>query len=96
MRYLVRATVPLRGRTVAVGTPYLSVYDEAMVNWGRNVGRNVFDQNRAYGALGWRLTPGTRVEVGYLQQLLAKPDGVRLERNHTLQAAIFQSSPLGR
>jgi hypothetical protein len=96
MRYLVRATVPLRGRTVAVGTPYLSVYDEAMVNWGRSVGRNVFDQNRAYGALGWRLTPGTRVEVGYLQQLLAKPDGVRLERNHTLQAAIFQSSPLGR
>jgi hypothetical protein len=95
-RYLLRATVPLRGRQLAVGAPYVSAYDEVFVNWGRNVQRNVFDQNRLYGAVGWRLTPGTRLEAGYLQQLIAKGNGVQLERNHSLQVAVFQSSPLRR
>jgi hypothetical protein len=96
LRYLARATVPLRGRTLDRGEPYLSVYDEVMGSWGRNVGRNVLDQNRAYGALGWRATATTRVEAGYLQQLILKPDGVRAERNHTLQLGVFQSAPVVR
>lgn len=96
MRYLVRATVPLQGRTLDRGEAYATVYDEAMINWGRNVGRNVFDQNRAYAALGWRATATSRVEVGYLQQLVAKPDGIRLERNHSLQIALFQTAALRR
>ena len=96
MRYLARATVPLRGRTLDVGEPYASVYDEVFANWGRNVGRNVLDQNRLYGALGWRLGGTTRVEGGYLQQLVLKPDGVRMERNHTLQLAVFQNAPFLR
>lgn len=96
MRYLARATLPLRGRALDPGEPYASVYDELMVSWGRNVGRNVFDQNRAYAALGWRLTGATRVEAGYLQQFVLKADGVRAERNHTLQLGIFQSAPLRR
>jgi hypothetical protein len=95
-RYLARATVPLRGRTLDAGEPYASVYDEVMVSWGRNVGRNVFDQNRAYAALGWRFAGATRVEAGYLQQLLFKADGVQVERNHTLQLGVFQSAPLRR
>lgn len=96
MRYLARATLPLRGRTLELREPYVSVYDEVMVNWGRNVGRNVFDQNRAYGALGWRATVTTRVEAGYMQQLILKGDGVQLERNHTLQLAVFQGAALPR
>lgn len=95
-RYMARATLPLRGRTVDVGEAYASAYDEAFVSWGRNVGRNVFDQNRLAGVLGWRATAGTRVEAGYLQQLVFKPDGVRMERNHTLLFTVSQSSPLLR
>ena len=96
-RYMLRVTVPLRGGdATAPGTPYVSAYNEVFVNWGRNVGRNVFDQNRLYGAVGVRVTRATRLEVGYLQQLVAKADGVRLERNHSLQVALFQSSALWR
>ena len=96
MRYLARATLPLRGRTLDAGEPYASVYDEVFANWGRNVGRNVLDQNRLYGALGWRLGATTRVEAGYLQQLVLTADGVQAERNHTLQFGIFQGAPLRR
>jgi hypothetical protein len=95
-RYLVRATVPLRGATLDRGEAYASVYDELFASWGRNVGRNVLDQNRAYAALGWRATASTRVEAGYLLQLVLKPDGVQMERNHSLQLAVFQSAPLRR
>ena len=92
-RYLARLNVPLRGATTDVGEPYLGVYDELFVNWGRNVGRNTFDQNRAAALLGWRVGRNTRVEGGYLQQLLAKADGVRLERNHTILLSLVQSAP---
>jgi hypothetical protein len=60
------------------------------------VGRNVLDQNRLYGALGWRLATTTRVEAGYLQQLVLKPNGTQVERNHTLQLAVFQNAVLFR
>jgi hypothetical protein len=95
-RYLARATVPLRGRTLDAGEPYVSAYDELFASWGRNVGRNVFDQNRLYGAVGWRFGAATRVEGGYLQQLVLKPNGVQMERNHSLQLAVFQNAPLFR
>jgi hypothetical protein len=91
-RYLVRASIPLRGRTLEVGEAYATAYDELFANWGRNVGRNVLDQNRLYGALGWRLAATTRVEAGYLQQLVLKPNGAQVERNHTLQLAVFQNA----
>lgn len=96
MRYLARVTVPLRGRTLDPGELYVSAYDEIFVNWGRNVGRNVFDQNRLYGAVGWRANATTRLEAGFLQQLIFRPDGVQVERNNTLQLAIFQNAPLFR
>ena len=95
-RYMARVTVPLRGRTVDVGEAYAGAYDEVFVSWGRNVGRNVFDQNRAAALVGWQATRTTRVEGGYLQQLLAKADGVRLERNHTILLTVAQSAPLRR
>jgi len=96
MRYLARATLPLVGRTLDAGEPYASVYDEVFVSWGRNVGRNVLDQNRAYAALGWRATASTRIEAGYLLQLVLKPDGVQMERNHSLQLGVFAGAPLRR
>lgn len=95
-RYLVRATLPLAGRTLDANEPYLSAYEELFVSWGRNVQRNVFDQNRLYGAVGWRAGGTTRIEAGYLQQLVFKADGVQAERNHTLQLGVYQSARIAR
>jgi len=96
MRYLLRGTLPLLGRTLDAGEPYLSAYDELFVSFGRNVQMNVFDQNRAYAAVGFALGSSTRLELGYLDQLVAKPDGVRFERNHTAQLALFSAVPFHR
>lgn len=94
LRYLARASLPLRGPTIAVGTPYVSVYDELFVSAGRNVRNNVFDQNRAYAAVGWRLSPTLRLEAGYLHQLVLKPSGTQMEHNHTLQVGFFSAAAI--
>jgi uncharacterized protein DUF2490 len=83
-RYQMKATLPLHGETVLVHTPYVTTSDELFVGWGKNVKGNVFDQNRAALAIGWRATTSWRGEVGYLNQLILKSDGQHVENNHTL------------
>lgn len=84
MRYRLQAVVPLQGPTLDDGEFYANLSDEPFLNWGANIKGNVFDQNRLSATLGRRVSKALRVEVGYLEQLLQKPDGRTLERNHTL------------
>jgi hypothetical protein len=84
LRLLNRFSFPLNNKTIYENTFYLTAYDEMMISFGRNVGLNIFDQNRAYLALGYKMQKVYRVELGYMNQLLVKSDGVRIENNHTL------------
>ena len=46
---------------------YLSMYDEIFLN----TVQNVFDRNRLYGGVGYRLNKSLRFEAGYMNQFLA-------------------------
>lgn len=87
-RLMQRVSVPFRGLKIADKSLYLSVYDEVLINFGKNVAANFFDQNRAYAAIGYRIPKVGRLELGYLYQTIHKPDGVKIERNHTLQVGL--------
>jgi hypothetical protein len=91
-RYMVRAEVPL---THEESRPdwYVAAYDEVMVNFGRNVAANIFDQNRAYIALGKAVTASTRIEAGYLHQTVQQRNGRIFELNHTLMLTVTSSFP---
>ena len=93
-RYFVKAVIPLAPRQ-RDSRYFLSVYNEVMFNWGRNVQNNIFDQNRAYVALGRRLPWFGNVEVGYLQQTVQQGNGRVFEFNHTLQVGLFSVLPFG-
>ena len=69
MRYMFRTNIPLKGRTISDKTPYLAVYDEILIGFGKNVNENIFDQNRLAILLGYRFSPKARIEVGYLNQI---------------------------
>ncbi len=69
-RYMFRTNIPLNGRSIADKTPYLSVYDEILIGFGKNVNENVFDQNRLAILLGYRFSPKVRLEGGYLNQIV--------------------------
>jgi hypothetical protein len=69
MRYMFRTNIPLKGRTIADKTPYLSVYNEILIGFGKNVNENIFDQNRLAVLFGYRFSPKVRFEGGYLNQI---------------------------
>lgn len=97
IRYMAKLTVPLAGEWER--PMFLAIYDEVMLNFGKEVGYNLFDQNRLYGALGFTFTPQLKLEVGYLYQLvqLRSLDPAmknRVENNHTLQIGLFSTLPL--
>ena len=89
-RYFIKATVPLSGKW------YFGTYNEIFLNTSRPSGVTLFDQNRAYVAIGAKINRTSRVEVGYLQQTLSRLGGRAFEYNHTLQVAIFSNLPLRR
>lgn len=90
---LQRVSFPFRMTAAGPSRLYGFVSEEALLNFGRKVSANVFDQNRFTAGFGYRLSKALRMEAGYLHQLVLKPDGIRIEQNHTLQASVFAKLP---
>ena len=90
-RALIRLSVPFKGKTIEDGSLYASAFNEVYINFGKNVGYNIMDQNRAYLGLGYKLPKIGRLEIGYLNQLILRADGVKVEKNHTVQISLSSS-----
>jgi hypothetical protein len=52
------------------------IYDELMINAGKNVVENVFDQNRIYAALQYGVNKNIALELGYLKSFQQRASGV--------------------
>jgi hypothetical protein len=91
LRYMLRGDIPLPNRRL-----YLGLYDEFFINFGGNRGPRYLDQNRAYGALGLKLSPFEKFEIGYMHQYVPQRNGLVMENNHTIQVALFSSRPFHR
>lgn len=95
MRYMAKATTNIAGGDHPL---YAAVYDEIFVNFGKDVGYNIFDQNRLYGAFGYAISPTLKLELGYLYQVVQHRSldelylRNRIENNHTLQIALFSNA----
>lgn len=83
-----RVSIPFKGKTIEDNSVYFTIYDEVLFSFGKNVAANALDQNRAYAALGYKIPKVGRLELGYLYQTINKSDGVKRERNHTLQVGL--------
>lgn len=68
LRYMVRLQIPLKGNEIKDKTPYIAVYDEILIGFGKNVNANIFDQNRIGILLGYRFNEKVQLEGGYLNQ----------------------------
>jgi hypothetical protein len=93
-RYMAKATVNVTSGDRPV---FGAIYNEIFINAGKDVGYNLFDQNRLYAALGFTFSPVLKMELGYLYQVvqLRSLDPVaarnRIEDNHTLQLGIYST-----
>lgn len=69
-RYMFRVQLPLKEKSMDNKTPYVALYDEIIIGFGKNVNENIFDQNRLGLVLGYQFDKNFRVEAGYLNQTL--------------------------
>ncbi|WP_133272316.1 DUF2490 domain-containing protein [Hymenobacter radiodurans] len=67
-RYQVAGEIPLQGPTIDDGELYFTFFDELFIGFGQNVGRNVFNQNRISGGLGYQIRDNWKLELNYLNQ----------------------------
>lgn len=65
-RYFLSVNVPINNKTMVDNTWYASAYNEIFIN---NNGI-LFDRNRLYGGMGYRLNSKFRFELGYMNQFL--------------------------
>ena len=71
-RYNLFLNVPLNKPSMDEKTLYLALYNELFINGERNIGDGksvaVFDRNRLYGALGYIIKKGLKVQLGVMNQ----------------------------
>lgn len=75
IRYFISTNIALNNSKMTDGTFYLSAYNEVFLN----TRATVFDRNRFYIGLGYRLNKMVRFEVGQMKQTLN--NGVRNQLN---------------
>ncbi|HEY8933605.1 MAG TPA: DUF2490 domain-containing protein [Cyclobacteriaceae bacterium] len=74
-RYNIALTIPLKGKMVEPKTPFLFFNDEILINAGKNIVNNYFDQNRLSGGFGYQLTAHLNAQLGYMYVFQQKPSG---------------------
>lgn len=70
MRYMFRLQFPLNGHQQSAHSFYMAAYDEVLIGFGSNVGENIFDQNRIAFLLGYKPVGFTKIEAGFINQIL--------------------------
>jgi hypothetical protein len=91
-----RYSVALDKHAIHDKSVYITCFDEAFINFGKHVQANVFDQNRIFGGIGYKVPKWGRLEFGYLNQLLIKPDGLKIENNHTILLSLLSNIALAK
>lgn len=81
-RYQLSVTIPIsRNKKI----PSLALGDEVMLQTGKDIIYNTFDQNRLFVGIKQQLTPSLSFDFGYMQVWQQKLSGYQYSRNHTIR-----------
>jgi hypothetical protein len=70
MRYRLRTEIPIDKKQKSENKWRIILQDELFIGWGKNIGGNIFDQNRIGVLFGYRLNKNIKLEAGYINQIL--------------------------
>lgn len=84
MRYRFLVNMPITKDAAGRQKLFATAYNEIFVNFGDNIGFNLFDQNRLGATIGYQFTRDFNLQTGYMNQAIQKADGRQVENNHTL------------
>lgn len=95
LRYFNRTIFPLGKKQHEKAAPYLALQDEIFINFASSdINKNAFDQNRFLVAFGILHKKHTRLEIGYMNQLLNPASGANVTR-HILHLSVLQVLDFG-
>ena len=90
LRYFMRSILPLEKQKNAFGKGfYVALQNEIFLNIQNKeqINNSVFDQNRIYGAIGYRFSPKVDIETGFMNQYV---NGMTTDvSNNIIQLAVY-------
>lgn len=88
MRYQLGLNIPLIKKQDAEKL-ILKIKDEVMFNFGKNIVKNVFDQNRIYIGLNYPMNKNLAFEAGYLNWFQQRPSGTDFYNRDIIRFSVF-------
>jgi len=93
-RYNFSVSIPLKGKEVLPGTPFVFLNDELHINAGEEIVNNYFDQNRLFAGIGYQFTPSLNAHLGYLYVFQQLPAGNRYVHVNAIRLFIYHNLDL--
>ncbi len=95
-RYNFLLNTPLGARAFEPGTVSLVVNDEVMLNFGKEIVQNTFDQNRLFLGFHYHINRHNTLQFGYLNVFQQLPAGNRYRYLNVARIGYFQNLDLRR
>ncbi|WP_078063205.1 DUF2490 domain-containing protein [Solirubrum puertoriconensis] len=93
-RYNAALFLPLTRRGFEPGGLQLLLNNELMVNFGKQVRYNYFDQNRAFAGVVYQLNKHAQLHAGYMHLFQQLPAGSTYRDQHTIRVFYFHNFDL--
>lgn len=89
VRYLISATIPIFKKKTA---PSLVVSDELLIQFGKDIVYNTFDQNRFFIGIKQAINPKLSFDFGYMNVYQQKSSGYQYDMDHILRLFFYLNS----
>jgi hypothetical protein len=91
VRYLISVTIPVFKKKTA---PSLVLSDELLIQFGKEIVYNTFDQNRFFIGIKQSINPKLSYDFGYMNVYQQRITGYQYDMNHTLRLFFYLNSSL--
>lgn len=91
IRYNFALFLPLSKKGLAPNTLQVLLNNEVMVNFGREIINNYFDQNRLFTGLVYQISPESHLQLGYMNLFQQQAAGNRYRHQHTIRLFYFHN-----
>lgn len=85
-RYLISFDIPIFKKKTL---PRLAISDEILIQFGKEVVYNTFDQNRFFIGIRQSISPKLNFDFGYMNVYQQKRSGYQYDMNHTLRLFFY-------
>lgn len=94
IRYNFAFFIPITKKRFEPGGLQFLVNDEMMLNFGKNITYNVFDQNRLFAGLVFQVNKHAQLHAGYMNLYQQLSSGNSFKNQHTIRVFYFHNFDL--